>query len=70
MARVSLYNQEGKHIGEHELADAHFAVKPDAALVHEAIVAYQKFDPDFQPARNISRRLLGLQDISYQQKEL
>ena len=39
MARVSLYNQEGKHIGEHELADAHFAVKPDAALVHEAIVA-------------------------------
>lgn len=38
MARVSLYNIEGKNIGEHELADAHFAVKPDAALVHEAVV--------------------------------
>lgn len=39
MARVSLYNVEGKNVGEHELADAHFAVKPDAALVHEAVVA-------------------------------
>lgn len=39
MARVSLYNIEGKNIGEHELADAHFAVKVDAALVHEAVTA-------------------------------
>lgn len=39
MARVSLYNLEGKNIGEQELSDAHFAVKPDAGLVHEAIVA-------------------------------
>ena len=39
MANVSLYSLEGKKVGEHQLSDAHFAVKADAALVHEAVIA-------------------------------
>lgn len=39
MANVSLYSSEGKKVGEHMLPDVHFAVKADAALVHEAVIA-------------------------------
>ncbi|MBP7133891.1 50S ribosomal protein L4 [Patescibacteria group bacterium] len=39
MANVSLYNLEGKSIGQQELADVHFGIKVNPALVHEAIVA-------------------------------
>ncbi len=39
MPNVSVYNQEGKTVGELELSAAHFGVKVNSALVHEAVVA-------------------------------
>jgi large subunit ribosomal protein L4 len=39
MPKVSIYNQEGKTTGELELSAAHFGVKVNSALVHEAVVA-------------------------------
>ncbi len=41
MPNLSVYNQEGKSVGEMSLSDAIFGVKPDAALVHEVLVAQQ-----------------------------
>lgn len=39
MPKVTIYNQEGKTIGDLELSEKVFGVKPDAALVHEAVIA-------------------------------
>ncbi|MFO0764886.1 MAG: 50S ribosomal protein L4 [Patescibacteria group bacterium] len=39
MATISIYNQEGKVVGDLSLNDKIFAVKPNQALVHEAVVA-------------------------------
>lgn len=39
MAKVILYNQEGKSVGELDLDAALFDVKPNMALIHEALVA-------------------------------
>lgn len=39
MPKISIYNQEGKAVGELALNDAHFGVKPNPALVHEVVVA-------------------------------
>ena len=39
MPKISLYNTTGKAVGEMELSDAIFGVKPNPALVHEAVVA-------------------------------
>lgn len=39
MPKISLYNTTGKAVGELELSDAIFGVKPNPALVHEAVVA-------------------------------
>lgn len=39
MATISIYNQEGKVVGDLSLNDKIFAVKPNPALVHEAVVA-------------------------------
>ncbi|MBM3204481.1 50S ribosomal protein L4 [Candidatus Uhrbacteria bacterium] len=39
MPTISIYNQEGKHVGEMNLSDAIFGVKADAHLVHEVVVA-------------------------------
>ena len=41
MPKVSVYNQEGKTTGELELSVAHFGVKVNSALVHEAVVAQE-----------------------------
>ncbi len=41
MATVKLYNQEGTIVGDLALDAALFEVKPDAALVHEAVLAQQ-----------------------------
>lgn len=38
MPNVSVYNFEGKQIGDMAIADKVFAVKPDAALLHEVMV--------------------------------
>jgi|JI8StandDraft_1071087.scaffolds.fasta_scaffold00185_7 large subunit ribosomal protein L4 len=39
MATISIYNQEGKIVGDLALNDKIFAVKPNAGLVHEAVTA-------------------------------
>lgn len=39
MPKISLYNTTGKSVGEMELSDAIFGVKPNPALVHEAVIA-------------------------------
>lgn len=39
MATISIYNQEGKVVGDLSLNDKIFAVKPNPALVHEAVIA-------------------------------
>lgn len=39
MAKVTLYNQEGKSVGELTLDAALFDVKPNTALIHEALIA-------------------------------
>ncbi len=39
MSTLQVYNQEGKAVGELNVSDAIFGVKPDAHLVHEAVVA-------------------------------
>lgn len=39
MATISIYNQEGKVVGDLSLNDKIFAVKPNAGLVHEAVTA-------------------------------
>lgn len=39
MPKLSVYNQEGKTVGDISLSDAIFAVKPSPALVHEVMVA-------------------------------
>lgn len=41
MPNVSIYNTQGKSVGELELNAAHFGVKPNPALIHEAVVAQQ-----------------------------
>jgi len=41
MAKVTLYNMEGKAVGELELMPSLFEVKGSSALVHEAVVAQQ-----------------------------
>lgn len=41
MAKVALYNKEGKQTGELELDAALFEVEANPALVHEAVVAQQ-----------------------------
>lgn len=41
MPNVSLYNQDGKSVGEISLSEAMFAVKPNPALVHEIVLALQ-----------------------------
>nr|MBP7006310.1 50S ribosomal protein L4 [Patescibacteria group bacterium] len=38
MPKVPVYNIEGKASGDMALADAMFAVKPDAGLLHEVMV--------------------------------
>ena len=40
MARVTLYNQEGKDVGQVELDASLFEVEINPALVHEAVVAH------------------------------
>ena len=39
MIKTSLYNKEGKVVGEVELPEAIFGVKPNDNLMHEAVVA-------------------------------
>lgn len=39
MPNVSVYNQTGSQVGTIALSDAIFAVKPDQAVIHEAMVA-------------------------------
>jgi len=39
MIKTSLYNQEGKVVGEASLPEAIFGVKPNTNLMHEAVVA-------------------------------
>src|SRR3989344_3231877 len=41
MATVKLYNQEGHPVGELVLEPTLFDVKPDAALVHAAVIAQE-----------------------------
>lgn len=41
MPNVSIYNTQGKSVGELELNADHFGVKPNPALIHEAVVAQQ-----------------------------
>ena len=41
MAKVTLYNLDGKAVGEVQLAPNLFEVKPVDALVHEAVIAQQ-----------------------------
>ena len=41
MTKVSVYNVEGKAVGEIELSQAVFGVTPDVALVHQVVVAQQ-----------------------------
>jgi large subunit ribosomal protein L4 len=41
MNKINVYNQAGKIVSDLELNEAHFGVKVDAALVHEAVVAAQ-----------------------------
>ncbi len=41
MAKIPLYNEEGKQAGEMELNDAVFGVKPSEALVHQVFVAQE-----------------------------
>ena len=39
MAKTSIYNYQGQSVGQMELPDRLFAVTPDPALVHEAVIA-------------------------------
>jgi large subunit ribosomal protein L4 len=39
MAKVTLYNQDGKSVGEMVLDPALFEVKPNVSLIHEALIA-------------------------------
>lgn len=41
MPKVFIYNAEGQAVGELDLSNEVFGVKPDAGLVHEALVAQQ-----------------------------
>jgi large subunit ribosomal protein L4 len=41
MPNVSLYNQDGKSVGEISLSEAMFAVKANPAFVHEIVLALQ-----------------------------
>lgn len=41
MATISLYNQDGKVVGDLSVNDSIFGVKPNKALVHEAVIAQQ-----------------------------
>lgn len=41
MPNVSIYNQEGKSVGEMNLSEAMFAVKANPAFVHEIVLALQ-----------------------------
>lgn len=38
MPKVSIYNMEGKEVGEIELNEAVFGIEPNEAVVHEAVV--------------------------------
>ncbi|MBE7048773.1 MAG: 50S ribosomal protein L4 [Ruminococcaceae bacterium] len=40
MPNVVLYNMEGKEVGNYELNDAVFGIKPNEAAVHTTVVAY------------------------------
>ena len=39
MPKVPVYNPEGQTVGELALSDAIFGVKPEAGLIHEAVIA-------------------------------
>lgn len=41
MPNISIYNAQGKSVGEIELNAEHFGIKPNPALIHEAVVAQQ-----------------------------
>jgi large subunit ribosomal protein L4 len=41
MPNITIYNTQGKSVGEVELNADHFGVKPNPALIHEAVVAQQ-----------------------------
>jgi large subunit ribosomal protein L4 len=41
MAKVKLYNQEGKEVGEVELSASLFGVKPNTAFIHRVVTALQ-----------------------------
>ncbi len=40
MPNVVLYNMEGKEVGNYDLNDAVFGIKPNEAAVHSVVVAY------------------------------
>ena len=40
MTSVTLYNMDGQSVGEFELSDSVFAISPNEAVVHEAVVMY------------------------------
>lgn len=40
MAKVDVYNMEGKVVGSCELNDGVFGIKPNASVLHDAVVAY------------------------------
>ncbi len=44
MPTISVYNQEGKQIGDIALSDKIFGVKPNPTLVHEVVIAEQAND--------------------------
>ncbi|WP_048601064.1 50S ribosomal protein L4 [Rubeoparvulum massiliense] len=41
MPKVALYNQTGSQVGEIELSDAVFGIKPNEALLHQAVLLQQ-----------------------------
>src|SRR5512133_1357625 len=41
MPNISIYNTQGKSVGEIELNAEHFGIKANPALIHEAVVAQQ-----------------------------
>ena len=41
MTSVKVYNIEGSVVGQQELADEHFGLKPSSKLIHEVVVAQE-----------------------------
>ena len=39
MTSIKIYNTEGKTVGEQEVSEKHFSVKPSSTLIHEVVVA-------------------------------